>query len=187
MGNEFENPDRYTSKSGKQVYDVIDTSVEDAYEPALIFYTGNVIKYAFRWWKKGGVHDIKKLQAYVNRVKDIFVPDYEEIPIDRWCEDYIINQFYDKDKPATTHPADPSLTRHKHILVDYFVEDFCDIEATDADTKHLREETQLVMRYACYLAMTREKSWARKYIDVLLNETRTLVYLCGKTNVCEEN
>lgn len=61
---EVNHPMHYKSDSGMEVIDVIKafTSGLDGCEAT---HTGNIIKYACRWKKKGGIKDLKKLQWYV--------------------------------------------------------------------------------------------------------------------------
>ncbi|CAK8054134.1 DUF3310 domain-containing protein [Eupransor demetentiae] len=68
MSNEqLTKPDRYTGKTGMQVFDVID-------EFGLDFYEGNVVKYVTRHKKKNGVEDLKKAKVYLERL----IKQYEQ-------------------------------------------------------------------------------------------------------------
>ncbi|CAK1251117.1 hypothetical protein R54839_PPFHFPJH_01370 [Fructobacillus fructosus] len=55
----LKKPDRYTGKSGMQVFDVIN-------EFGLDFYEGNALKYLIRYKKKNGLEDLKKCRDYLD-------------------------------------------------------------------------------------------------------------------------
>lgn len=57
-------PTRYTSKSGKQVFDIID-------DFDLNFYQGNVVKYVVRYKQKNGVEDLKKAKVYIDKLIEL--------------------------------------------------------------------------------------------------------------------
>lgn len=61
--NEIE--ERYTTGSGKQLYDVFE---DDLLEPdeARGFYKGNIYKYVKRYPKKNGIEDLEKARAYID-------------------------------------------------------------------------------------------------------------------------
>lgn len=60
--NELE--ERYTTGSGKQLYDVLE---DDLLEPdeARGFYKGNIYKYVKRYPKKNGIEDLEKARDYI--------------------------------------------------------------------------------------------------------------------------
>lgn len=63
-------PSYYETEHGYQAKDLIVIAVEPL-TGILAFYTGNMIKYACRWWRKGGIEDLKKIQNYAKFIMDI--------------------------------------------------------------------------------------------------------------------
>lgn len=61
------HPSHYQSASGIESIDVIEAFTEDL-EGVEAIYTGNILKYAMRWKKKGGVQDLKKIMWYTQRL-----------------------------------------------------------------------------------------------------------------------
>lgn len=61
---EEELQERYTTGSGKQLYDVLE---DDLLEPdeARGFYKGNIYKYVKRYPKKNGIEDLEKARDYI--------------------------------------------------------------------------------------------------------------------------
>lgn len=61
------HPEHYQSESGLEVIDVIEafTSELSGIEAT---DTGNILKYACRWKKKNGVHDLKKIMWYTQHL-----------------------------------------------------------------------------------------------------------------------
>lgn len=57
--------ERYTTGSGKQLYDVFE---DDLLEPdeARGFYKGNIYKYVKRYPKKNGIEDLEKARDYID-------------------------------------------------------------------------------------------------------------------------
>lgn len=57
--------ERYTTGSGKQLYDVLE---DDLLEPdeARGFYKGNIYKYVKRYPKKNGLEDLEKARDYID-------------------------------------------------------------------------------------------------------------------------
>ncbi|CAK1244908.1 hypothetical protein R55214_HHFBAMCI_01356 [Fructobacillus evanidus] len=63
----IENPERYTGKSGMQVFNVIN-------EFGLDFYEGNALKYLIRYKDKNGVEDLEKAKVYIDEI----IKNYEK-------------------------------------------------------------------------------------------------------------
>lgn len=61
------HPSHYQSSSGIESIEVIEAFTEDL-EGVEAIYTGNILKYAMRWNKKGGVQDLKKIMWYTQRL-----------------------------------------------------------------------------------------------------------------------
>lgn len=62
--NDVKNPNHYASRSGLQCYEAIEAATEDLKGVEAV-YTGNIIKYAWRWNKKGSpVKDLEKIKVY---------------------------------------------------------------------------------------------------------------------------
>ncbi|MDD9139154.1 DUF3310 domain-containing protein [Fructobacillus sp. CRL 2054] len=59
MSEQLKKPDRYTGKSGMQVFDIWDEFDLDPYE-------ANVVKYVIRHKKKNGLTDLKKARVYLD-------------------------------------------------------------------------------------------------------------------------
>ena len=61
------NPAHY--KSGDiECIDAIEAAVKNCTTPAEGYLTGNIIKYIWRWQKKGGEQDLRKALQYINRL-----------------------------------------------------------------------------------------------------------------------
>lgn len=60
--NELE--ERYTTGSGKQLYDVFEADLLEPDE-ARGFYKGNIYKYVKRYPKKNGIEDLEKARDYI--------------------------------------------------------------------------------------------------------------------------
>ena len=69
------HPKHYISKSGIEVIDVIE-AFTDGLNGIEATDTGNIIKYACRWKRKGGVQDLKKIMWYTQHLIDHLV--YEQ-------------------------------------------------------------------------------------------------------------
>lgn len=64
--DEVNEPNHYQSSSGLECYEAIEAAVEDLQGVEAV-YTGNIIKYAWRWNKKGTpIKDLKKIIKYCN-------------------------------------------------------------------------------------------------------------------------
>lgn len=61
------HPDHYQSKSGLEVWEVIEAFTSDM-DGVEAFDTGNIIKYACRWKNKNGIEDLKKIVEYSNHL-----------------------------------------------------------------------------------------------------------------------
>ena len=60
------HPDHY-NQGGIECIDAIE-SATIGLEGVEAFYTGNIIKYIWRWKYKNGIEDLKKIQFYLNRL-----------------------------------------------------------------------------------------------------------------------
>ena len=69
IDNKVSHPSHYQSKSGLECKDVIKAVTEDlvGYEAV---YTANIIKYTWRWKKKGGDEDLRKAKQYIDFILD---------------------------------------------------------------------------------------------------------------------
>lgn len=67
---ELQNTERYTTGSGKQLYDIME---DDLLEPdeARGFYKGNIYKYVKRYPKKNGIEDLEKARDYINQLIEL--------------------------------------------------------------------------------------------------------------------
>jgi hypothetical protein len=63
------HPDHYQAQNGLEAIDVIEAFTADLVG-AEATCTGNILKYAIRWKKKGGVQDLKKIMWYTQRLID---------------------------------------------------------------------------------------------------------------------
>ena len=63
------HPDHYQSETGMEVIDVIEAFTFDL-KGIEATYTGNIIKYMFRWKKKNGLQDLKKAMWYLQHLID---------------------------------------------------------------------------------------------------------------------
>lgn len=57
--------ERYTTGSGKQLYDVLEDDLLEQDE-ARGFYKGNIYKYVKRYPKKNGIEDLEKARDYID-------------------------------------------------------------------------------------------------------------------------
>ena len=66
MGDTVNHPDHYTG--GKvECIDAIDSAVAGL-EGKPAYYTGQVIKYMWRWGRKNGLEDLRKAEWYLKRL-----------------------------------------------------------------------------------------------------------------------
>lgn len=63
------HPDHYQSETGLEVIDVIEAFTFDL-KGIEATDTGNIIKYACRWSKKGGIQDLEKILWYTQHLID---------------------------------------------------------------------------------------------------------------------
>ncbi len=63
------HPGHYQSKRGLEAIDVIE-AFTDGLNGAEATNTGNILKYAMRWKKKGGIQDLRKIMWYTQRLID---------------------------------------------------------------------------------------------------------------------
>ena len=63
------HPGHYKSKNGMEVIDVIDAFTADL-SGIEATDTGNIIKYACRWYAKNGIQDLKKIMWYTQHLID---------------------------------------------------------------------------------------------------------------------
>ena len=64
---ELENTKRYKTKSGKQLFDVLEDDLL-TYEELCGFYKANIYKYTHRYKEKNGIEDLKKVKVYVDQL-----------------------------------------------------------------------------------------------------------------------
>ena len=64
---ELENTKRYKTKSGKQLFDVLEDDLL-TYEELRGFYKANIYKYTHRYKQKNGIEDLKKVNVYVDQL-----------------------------------------------------------------------------------------------------------------------
>lgn len=64
---ELENTKRYKTKSGKQLFDVLEDDLL-SYEELRGFYKANIYKYTHRYKQKNGIEDLKKVKVYVDQL-----------------------------------------------------------------------------------------------------------------------
>lgn len=65
--NMVHHPEHYQSEAGIEVWDVIKAFTAEL-QGVEAFDTANIIKYACRWKKKGGVEDLKKIIEYAEHL-----------------------------------------------------------------------------------------------------------------------
>lgn len=70
------HPSHYQSSTGIESIEVIEAFTDDLYGVEAV-YTGNILKYAMRWKKKGGIQDLKKIMWYTQRLIN-FIETHEE-------------------------------------------------------------------------------------------------------------
>lgn len=64
---ELQNTKRYKTKSGKQLFDVLEDDLL-TYEELRGFYKANVYKYTHRYKQKNGIEDLNKVKVYVDQL-----------------------------------------------------------------------------------------------------------------------
>ena len=60
------NPDHYNAGEGLQCIDFIEASM--TVEEFRAYCRGNILKYTFRCYNKGGLEDIKKAEWYIKKL-----------------------------------------------------------------------------------------------------------------------
>ncbi len=65
INDPVKHPNHYKSSSGLEVIDVIKAFTMDMEDGFEAFCTGNILKYACRWFKKNGDEDLNKAKQYV--------------------------------------------------------------------------------------------------------------------------
>lgn len=147
MDEQLVNPDRYTSKSGRQLFDVIEMCVCDNENGIMAAYSACIIRYAFRWWKKGGAHDLQKILVYLDRI---------ETATNLRCS----------ENTGTSH-----IDKNTAKLLDWISADFCDIDDED-----ISEVAKVLMESACKFAMDpvceRHAFHIRQAVEKLLNKIK---------------
>lgn len=63
------HPDHYQSETGLEVIEAIEAFTFDLKGIEAVD-TGNIIKYACRWKKKNGIHDLEKIMWYTQHLID---------------------------------------------------------------------------------------------------------------------
>ena len=81
------HPDHYQSETGLEVIDVIEAFTFDL-KGIEATDTGNIIKYACRWSKKGGIQDLEKILWYTQHLIDHLRKLEEENGLDKKVADY---------------------------------------------------------------------------------------------------
>lgn len=69
MNDPVQHPDHYTS-GGIECIDAIKSAVSGITDPFEAYCTGNVIKYAWRWFRKNGTQDLEKAKQYIQFILD---------------------------------------------------------------------------------------------------------------------
>lgn len=64
---ELQNTTRYKTKSGKQLFEVLEDDLL-TYEELCGFYKANIYKYTHRYKQKNGIEDLKKVKVYVDQL-----------------------------------------------------------------------------------------------------------------------
>ena len=64
---ELQNTKRYKTKSGKQLFDVLEDDLL-TYEELRGFYKANIYKYTHIYKQKNGIEDLKKVKIYVDQL-----------------------------------------------------------------------------------------------------------------------
>lgn len=64
---ELQNTKRYKTKSGKQLFDVLEDDLL-TYDELRGFYKANIYKYTHRYKQKNGIEDLKKIKVYVDQL-----------------------------------------------------------------------------------------------------------------------
>lgn len=64
---ELQNTKRYQTRSGKQLFDVLEDDLL-TYEELRGFYKANIYKYTHRYKQKNGIEDLKKVKVYVDQL-----------------------------------------------------------------------------------------------------------------------
>ena len=64
---ELQNTKRYQTRSGKQLFDVLEDDLL-TYDELRGFYKANIYKYTHRYKQKNGIEDLKKVKVYVDQL-----------------------------------------------------------------------------------------------------------------------
>ena len=64
---ELQNTKRYQTRSGKQLFDVLEDDLL-TYDELRGFYKANIYKYTHRYKEKNGIEDLKKVKVYVDQL-----------------------------------------------------------------------------------------------------------------------
>lgn len=56
---------------GNHYKDMVIQVVEFNHKNNIPYMEGNVIKYVSRWWKKGGIEDLKKARHYIDLIMEM--------------------------------------------------------------------------------------------------------------------
>ncbi len=67
MIEELQNTKRYQTRSGKQLFDVLEDDLLTC-EELRGFYKANIYKYTHRYKQKNGIEDLKKVKVYVDQL-----------------------------------------------------------------------------------------------------------------------
>lgn len=67
QSEELTNTKRYQTKSGKQLFDILEDDLL-SYEEVRGFYKANIYKYTQRYKEKNGIEDLKKVKVYVDQL-----------------------------------------------------------------------------------------------------------------------
>ncbi len=81
------HPEHYQSDTGLEVIDVIEAFTFDL-KGIEATDTGNIIKYACRWSKKGGIQDLEKVLWYTQHLIDHLRKLEEENRIEQTIDDF---------------------------------------------------------------------------------------------------
>lgn len=67
MTEELQNTKRYQTRSGKQLFDVLEDDLL-THDELRGFYKANIYKYTHRYKQKNGIEDLKKVKVYVDQL-----------------------------------------------------------------------------------------------------------------------
>lgn len=98
----IEKPERYTGKSGMQVFDVIN-------EFGLDFYEGNTLKYLIRYKDKNGVEDLEKAKVYIDELIRRFNDGKKY---------YIVFEYKNGEKSYVPPMHDTNLISYQFLITD---------------------------------------------------------------------